>query len=84
MVTPDLSKHPLKEMLDAGLNATINSDDPAYFGGYVNANFVAAAEQMRLDRSDLVLAARNSLESAFVGTDVTRRARKALDAIAVA
>ncbi len=84
MVTPDLSKHPLKEMLDAGLNATINSDDPAYFGGYVNANFIAAAEQMRLDRSDLVLAARNSLESAFVGTDVTRRARKALDAIPVA
>ena len=81
MVTPDLSKHPLKEMLDAGLNATINSDDPAYFGGYVGANFVAAAEQMRLDRSDLVRAARNSLEAAFCHSEATLRALRTLDAM---
>ena len=80
-VTPDLARHPLKEMLDAGLNATINSDDPAYFGGYVGANFVAAAEQMRLDRNDLVKAARNSLEAVFVETDATRRGLRALDAM---
>ncbi len=80
-VTPDLSRHPLKEMLEAGLNATINSDDPAYFGGYVNANFIAAAEQMRLTRADLVQAARNSLEAAFIPTDAVRRGLQTLDAL---
>ena len=80
-VTPDLSKHPLKEMLDAGLNATINSDDPAYFGGYVGANFLAAAEQMRLTRADLVRAARNSLEAAFVPTDAVRHGLQILDTL---
>jgi adenosine deaminase len=78
-VTPDLAAHPLKEMMDAGLNVTINSDDPAYFGGYVGANFIAAAEQMRLNRADLARAARNSLEAAFVQTDATRRGLKVLD-----
>lgn len=80
-VTPDLAAHPLKEMIDAGLNVTINSDDPAYFGGYVGANFLAAAEQMRLNRADLVRAARNSLDSAFVRTDAVRRGLQTLDAM---
>jgi adenosine deaminase len=83
-VTPDLAAHPLKEMIDAGLNVTINSDDPAYFGGYVGANFIAAAEQMRLDRADLARCARNSLEAAFVQTDATRRALKVLDGMSAA
>jgi len=45
-VVKNLKDHPLKRMLDLGLRATVNSDDPAYFGGYVNANFVAVAEAL--------------------------------------
>jgi adenosine deaminase len=40
-VCPDLKLHPLRRMLEAGLLVTVNSDDPSYFGGYVNENFVA-------------------------------------------
>ena len=43
-VVDDLRDHPLPEMLAAGLRATVNSDDPAYFGGYVNENYLAIAE----------------------------------------
>ena len=44
-VFPDLASHNLKRMLDAGLNVTINSDDPAYFGGYVGENYVQTARR---------------------------------------
>ena len=62
----DLSQHPLKRMLDAGLKATVNSDDPAYFGGYLLDNFVATAEALALDRQDLVTLVRNSIEGSFL------------------
>lgn len=61
-----LSDHPLKRMLDAGLVATVNSDDPAYFGGHVGANFIGCAEALDLDVGDVVRLARNSFEAAFV------------------
>jgi adenosine deaminase len=53
-------------MLDRGLCVTLNSDDPAYFGGYIGENFLETALALNLDRSDLVILARNSLEAAFV------------------
>ena len=62
----DLRQHPLKRMLDAGLKATVNSDDPAYFGGYLLDNFVATAEALALDRQDLVTLVRNSIEGSFL------------------
>ena len=62
----DLRQHPLKRMLDAGLKATVNSDDPAYFGGYLLDNFVATAEALALDRRDLVTLVRNSIEGSFL------------------
>jgi adenosine deaminase len=65
-VFPDLARHNLKRMLDRGLCVTLNSDDPAYFGGYIGANFLETALALNLDRSDLVILARNSLEAAFV------------------
>jgi adenine deaminase len=52
-------------MLEAGLAATVNSDDPAYFGGYINANFIAVAEALDLSRAELVALARNSFVGAF-------------------
>ena len=54
-------------MLDAGLKATVNSDDPSYFGGYLLDNFVAVAEALELGREDLVTLVRNSIEGSFSG-----------------
>ena len=62
----DLRRHPLKRMLDAGLKATVNSDDPAYFGGYLLDNFVAVAEALELGEPDLVALVRNSIEGSFL------------------
>ena len=65
-VFPTLADHNLKAMLDAGIKVTINSDDPAYFGGYVGKNYVDTAEALGLGRDALKQIARNSLEAAFV------------------
>jgi adenosine deaminase len=65
-VVDDMADHPLKIMLDAGLVATVNSDDPAYFGGYVNANYRAVQAALDLGRDDLARLARNSFEAAFL------------------
>ncbi|MBR0567678.1 adenosine deaminase [Azoarcus sp. L1K30] len=66
-----LGEHNLKQLLDAGLKVTINSDDPAYFGGYIGQNFLATAEALKLSRAELKRIARNSLEASFV-TEVER------------
>jgi len=66
-VFPTLQQHNLKALLDAGLKVTINSDDPAYFGGYVLENYRQTAEALQLSRAELKRLARNSLEAAFVG-----------------
>jgi adenosine deaminase len=68
-----LSEHPLLRMLDAGLLATVNSDDPAYFGGYVATNYLETANALGLDAATLVQLARNSFDAAFI--DATTRAR---------
>lgn len=65
-VCPDLRKHPVKDMLDLGLLATIHSDDPAYFGGYMNANYLAVAESLDLSEDDLVQLAINGFEASFL------------------
>ena len=53
-------------MLDRGPKATINSDDPAYFGGYLNANWLAAARGVGLSRAELVTLAKNSFTGSFL------------------
>ena len=65
-VVTDLAEHPLRRMLDAGLMATLNSDDPAYFGGYVNQNYKSVQTALNLTRDDLSRLARNSFEASFV------------------
>ena len=60
-VTPDLKEHPLKRLLDAGLCVTVNSDDPAYFGGYLLDNYLAVERALNLSRTDLAQLARNSI-----------------------
>lgn len=70
-VFPSLDKHNLKQLLDKGLCITINSDDPAYFGGYIGQNYLETAKALKLTHSELVTLARNSLLASFV-TDAER------------
>jgi adenine deaminase len=65
-VIHDIADSPVKRMLDLGIRATVNSDDPAYFGGYVNANFKAVAEALDLSREQLVQLAENSFTGSFL------------------
>jgi adenosine deaminase len=70
---PRIEAHPLPRMLALGLVATVNSDDPAYFGGYVDANVAALRTALGMTDDDLAVLARNSFEAAFI--DDTERAR---------
>ncbi len=65
-VVDDMANHPLDAMLDAGLRATVNSDDPAYFGGYVADNYRAVAAARGLKRDEIVQLARNSFTGSFL------------------
>ncbi|MCY3621053.1 MAG: adenosine deaminase [Gammaproteobacteria bacterium] len=65
-IVDDLASHPLKRMLELGVFVTVNSDDPAYFGGYVNDNYVAVAEALGLGRTDVVQLARNSFDASLL------------------
>ncbi len=62
----DMKDHPLRRMLEAGLMVTVNSDDPAYFGGYVNENYLAVHDALQLSTQQLAEIARNSFEAAFL------------------
>ena len=79
-VVDDLTRHPLRRMLQAGLKATVNSDDPAYFGGYVNANFVAVADALNLNRDEITALARNSFTGSFLAPAEQARHLVAIDA----
>jgi adenine deaminase len=64
-VVPRMEDHPLARMLDAGLRVTVNSDDPAYFGGYIHDNYVAVANALQLTEPELVTLARNAIDGSF-------------------
>lgn len=68
-VVKDMDQHPILTMLKQGLKATVNSDDPAYFGGYVNDNYRALIEHLPVTRDDLYHLARNSFEGAWVSDE---------------
>ena len=82
-VVDDLAAHPLDRMLAAGLRATVNSDDPAYFGGDVADNYRAVAEARGLVRGDLVQLAKNSFTGSFLPPDAVARHLAAIDAVAL-
>ena len=65
-VVNEMTEHPLTEMLDKGLLATVNSDDPAYFGGYVNENYLAVAEALNLSKQQITQLAKNSFAASFL------------------
>ena len=68
-VTADLTRHPLKRLLNAGLVVTVNSDDPAYFGGYLLANYLAVQRALGLSRADLAQLARNSITASLLAPE---------------
>ncbi|MEJ8569715.1 adenosine deaminase [Elongatibacter sediminis] len=65
-VVKDMAEHPIRRMLELGLHVTVNSDDPAYFGGYVNDNFNALVEAVDLGREEILTLVRNSFEASFL------------------
>ncbi|WP_246797043.1 adenosine deaminase [Burkholderia perseverans] len=65
-VFDDMTKHTLKLLLDSGVAVTINSDDPAYFGGYVNDNYFATVAALGLDEREVYSVIRNGFEASFV------------------
>jgi len=65
-VVKDLAHHPLRRMLDKGLVATVNSDDPAYFGGYVQANYRVSAQALRLERDEVAALVRNGITASLM------------------
>ncbi len=78
-VFKQLSDHNLKKLLHKGVKVTINSDDPAYFGGYMNANFVQTAKALDLSDEDLKTLARNSFEASLISEDMKQKWFKVID-----
>lgn len=65
-VVKDLKDHPLRKMMEKGLRPCINSDDPAYFGGYLNENFLKTQEALSLSREEIITLAKNSFKGSFL------------------
>ena len=82
-VVDDLASHPIGRMLRLGLRATVNSDDPAYFGGYVNDNYRALAVAGVVDRNGLITLARNSFLGSFLPEAEIARHLAAVDEYAM-
>ncbi|HLN72022.1 MAG TPA: adenosine deaminase [Prolixibacteraceae bacterium] len=68
-VVKDISNHPLKEMLEKGMMVTVNSDDPAYFGGYINENYLAMAKALNLTQNQIIQLVKNSFNAAFLSSE---------------
>ncbi len=79
-VFPDLASHNIKHLLDTGLAVTVNSDDPAYFGGYMNDNFTQTFAATGLQAQQAYTLARNSFEASFIDASAKRRYIDQLDA----
>lgn len=81
-VFPRLAEHNIARLLRAGLLVTVNSDDPPYFGGYVNANYAACQQELGLSDSEIVQLAKNSFISSFTTEADKRASLEAVDAAA--
>ena len=83
-VVKDMAEHNLARLLRAGLAVTVNSDDPAYFGGYMNANYLAVASALALTREELVQLARNGIAASFLPAEDKSRLSQELEQYAAA
>jgi adenosine deaminase len=82
-VYPDMRAHPIRRLMAQGVVATVNSDDPAYFGGYVNANYLAVAQAFALTPAEIATLAKNSFEASFLAEAEKRQLIADVEAYAV-
>ena len=78
-VIQEMKKHPLKIMLERNLMATINSDDPAYFGGYINENYHTVSDALNLTIEDIFALAKNSFKASFISDELKEKYLKQVD-----
>lgn len=78
-VFENMKQHTIKQMLDFGLNVTVNSDDPAYFGGYLNDNFHAIYKNLDLSKEDIITLVKNSFNSSFISKELKKEYLKKVD-----
>jgi adenosine deaminase len=78
-VFESIKQHDLKQLLELGICATVNSDDPAYFGGYVNENLLAVHEGLNLGENDIVRLVKNSFEASFLSEQKKMKLLKEVD-----
>ncbi|MFZ3143176.1 adenosine deaminase [Psychrobacter glacincola] len=72
-VFDNYTAHNIKELLDYGLNITVNSDDPAYFKGYINQNFINISENLPLTEDDIITLVKNSFRSSFISDELKQQ-----------
>ena len=80
-VFENYKKHNIKELLDFGLNITVNSDDPAYFKGYLNQNFINLCENLDLSKEDIIKLVKNSFKSSFTSEELKLEYLKKVDEV---
>ncbi len=78
-VFEDMAEHNIKQLLDLGVCVTINSDDPAYFGGYMNENFLATQAGLNLSKEDLYKISLNAIQASFLGEQEKAQLKSALE-----
>lgn len=83
-VYEQMADHPILQLLEKGLLVMVNSDDPAYFGGYVNNNYIALIDGLGASAGQIVKLARNSFEASFLDTDAKLHWQGEIDAVAAA
>ncbi|MEI7829096.1 MAG: adenosine deaminase [Prolixibacteraceae bacterium] len=82
-VIQKMEDQPVKEMMDRGIKVTVNSDDPAYFGGYLNDNYIAVADALHLTKDEIVQLVTNSFEASFITDGEKRAFLKKVEEVAV-
>jgi adenosine deaminase len=83
-VFEDMQQHNLKRLFERGLCVTVNSDDPAYFGGYILENYVAVQQALGFSKGQLARLASNSIQGSFLSSEDKRRWQAAIDSYAAA
>ena len=78
-VIQDLKDYPLRKMMEAGLLVTLNSDDPAYFGGYMNENFIETAKAIDLSKEEIALLMKNGFEATWLTREEKEKWKKEID-----
>ena len=80
-VVDDMAQHNIRRLLQQGVHVTVNSDDPSYFGGYMNDNFIAIAEALDLSSDELKQLAKNSFEASFISDAEKQKWSQQIDAL---